>query len=122
VPGIAAQRRGWPHRVRGNGGDALHWSDVTVSSRTGAGLKSVPLLSVLSSSLERRDVEVIQEWAAQCHGVDTGLTAQLPYNARDGLTGRVGGIALGYDSQTVLEDRRGGESPLTWEPAVCQSI
>jgi hypothetical protein len=49
-------------------------------------------------------VGVVPEWAAQCHGVDTGLPAQLPYSARDGLTGRVGGTATGYDSQAVSED------------------
>jgi hypothetical protein len=56
-------------------------------------------------------VAVVQEWVAQCHGVDTGLTAQLPYSARDSFTGRVGGTAPGYDSQAVSEGRRGGDSP-----------
>jgi hypothetical protein len=42
-------------------------------------------------------VQAEREWAAQCHGVDTILPAQFPYSARDGLTGRVGGTALGYD-------------------------
>jgi hypothetical protein len=48
---------------------------------------------------------------AQCHGVDTGLTSQIPYSARDGRAGQVGGTAPGYDSQAVSEDRRGGDSP-----------
>jgi hypothetical protein len=37
VLGMVAQRRGWPHRADGDGGDALHWSDVTVSSRASVG-------------------------------------------------------------------------------------
>jgi hypothetical protein len=93
VPGMVAQQRGWPHRAGGDGGDVLHWSGVTASSRAGAGLMSVPLSRVPPSSFEGCDVEAIPEWAAQCHGVDTGLPAQLPYSARDGLTGRVGGTA-----------------------------
>jgi hypothetical protein len=91
----------------------LHWSDVTAPSCAGAGLTSVPLSRVLPSSFEWCDVEAVQEWAAQCHEVDTDLPAPLPYSARDGLAGRVGGIAPGYDSQTVSEDRRGEDSPLT---------
>jgi hypothetical protein len=56
-------------------------------------------------------VEAVQEWAVQCHGVDTGLPAQLLDNARDGRTGRVGGTTPRYDSQAVLEGRCGGDSP-----------
>jgi hypothetical protein len=67
-------------------------------------------------------VQDVREWAAQCHGVDTDLPAQLPYSARDGLTGRVGGTALGYDSQAVSEGWRGEDSLLTQAPASCQSI
>jgi hypothetical protein len=43
-------------------------------------------------------VEAAREWAAQCHGIDTGLPAQLPQSARDGRTGWVSGTAPGYDS------------------------
>jgi hypothetical protein len=32
---MVAQRWGWPHKVDGDGGDALHWFDVTASSRAG---------------------------------------------------------------------------------------
>jgi hypothetical protein len=67
-------------------------------------------------------VEAIQEWAAQCHGVDSGLPAQLPLSARDGCTRRVGGTALGYDSQAVSQGQHGEDSPLTRVPAACQSI
>jgi hypothetical protein len=67
-------------------------------------------------------VEAVREWAAQCRGVDTGLPAQLPHNAGDGRTARVGGTAPGYDSQVVSEGRRGGDSLLTRAPVACQSI
>jgi hypothetical protein len=67
-------------------------------------------------------VEVAREWAAQCHGVDTGLPAHLPHSVEDGRTGRVGGTTPGYDSQAVSEGRRGGDLPLTRVPAVCQRI
>jgi hypothetical protein len=58
----------------------------------------------------------------QCHGVDTGLPTQFSYSARDGRTGRVGGTALGCDSQAVSEGGHGEDSPLTRAPTACQSI
>jgi hypothetical protein len=67
-------------------------------------------------------MQAIREWAAQCHGVDTSLPAQLSYSARDGLTGRVGRTMPGYDSQVVSEGRRGEDLLLTQAPATCQSI
>jgi hypothetical protein len=67
-------------------------------------------------------VQAVREWAAQCHGVDTGLPTQLPYSSKDGRTGRVGGTTPGYDSQAVLEGWRGEDSLLTQAPASCQSI
>jgi hypothetical protein len=66
-------------------------------------------------------VQAVREWAAQHHGVDTSLPAQLPYIARDGLTGRVGGTASGYDSQAVSEGQRGEDSLLT-RVTSCQGI
>jgi hypothetical protein len=36
-------------------------------------------------------VQAVQEWVAQCHGVETGLPAQLPHSAGDGRTVRAGG-------------------------------
>jgi hypothetical protein len=53
---------------------------------------------------------------------DTSLPAQPPHSAGDGRTAWVGGIAPGYDSQAVSEDRRGGDSPLTQAPAPYQGI
>jgi hypothetical protein len=60
----------------------------------------------------------VREWAAQCHG----MTPAFPHSAEDGRTARVGGTALGYDSQAVSEGRRGGDSPLTQAPATYQGI
>jgi hypothetical protein len=48
----------------------------------------------------------------------TGLLAQHPHNTGDGCTVRVGRTTPGSDSQVVLEDQRGGDSPLTQVPAV----
>jgi hypothetical protein len=67
-------------------------------------------------------VQAVQEWAAQCHGVDTGLPAQFHCSARDGRTGRVGGTAPRFDSQVVSEGRQGGHSLLTRVPALYQDI
>jgi hypothetical protein len=53
---------------------------------------------------------------------DISLPAQLPHSAGDGRTARVGGIAPRYDSQTVSEGWRGGDSPLTWARMTHQSI
>jgi hypothetical protein len=53
---------------------------------------------------------------------DTGHPAQHPHNAGDGCTVRVGQTVLGSDSQAVSEDWRGGDSPLNWAPAMCQSF
>jgi hypothetical protein len=56
-------------------------------------------------------VVAVRERVAQCHGIDTGLTAQLPHNAGDGRTTRVGGTASGFDSQAVSEGWHGEASP-----------
>jgi hypothetical protein len=49
----------------------------------------------------------VLEWVVQCRTV--------PYGGGDGLTGRVGGTAPGYDSQAC--QRRGMDSSLTRVPA-----
>jgi hypothetical protein len=74
---------------------------------------SVPLSRVPLSPLEGCGVAVVHEWAAQCHGVGTSLTAQLPYSARDGFTWRVGGTVPGYDSQAMSEADMAGIRLLT---------
>jgi hypothetical protein len=61
VPGMVVQWRGWPHRAEGDGGDALHWSDVMVSSHAGAGLMPVPLSRVLPPYFKGCVVEAVQE-------------------------------------------------------------
>jgi hypothetical protein len=52
---------------------------------------------------------------------DTSLPAQLLHSSGDGRTTRVGGTTPGYDSQTVSEGWRGGDSPSTRAPAMYQS-
>jgi hypothetical protein len=72
VPGMAAQRQGWPRRT------ALVRRHGAVLGGRGAGGRTpfkVPL-----SSFEGCDVEEVRECAAQCRGVDTGLPAQLPHS------------------------------------------
>jgi hypothetical protein len=44
------------------------------------------------------------------------------YSGGDGLTGRVGETAPGYDSQAVSEGLHGEDSSLTRAPALCQNI
>jgi hypothetical protein len=46
----------------------------------------------------------------------------VPYSGGDSLTGRVGEIASGYDSQAVLEGRHGADSSLTWAPACVRTL
>jgi hypothetical protein len=46
----------------------------------------------------------------------------VTYSGEDGLTGRVGRTAPGYDSQAVSEGRHGVDSSLTRAPALCQNI
>jgi hypothetical protein len=78
VPGMVAQRQGWPHRAEGDGRDALHWSGVTASSCAGAGLTSVPLSRVLPSYFEGCDVEAD---GSGWHSV-TELTLAFPHSYR----------------------------------------
>jgi hypothetical protein len=49
---MVAQWRGWLNGARGNGGDALRWSDVIVLSRVDLGQEFVPFSRVSSSSFE----------------------------------------------------------------------
>jgi hypothetical protein len=48
------------------------------------------------------------------------LTLALPHSGRDGLTRRVGGTALGRDSQAC--ERRGADSSLTLAPASVRAL
>jgi hypothetical protein len=73
---MVAQRRGWPHRAGGDGGDTLHWSDVTTLSRVGVGQMSVPFSRVLLSSFEGA---ARRTCGSGWHSV-TELTLALPHN------------------------------------------
>jgi hypothetical protein len=53
---------------------------------------------------------------------DTSYPAQHPHNARDGCIVRVGRTASRCGSQEVPEDWRGGDSPLTQAPTMCQNF
>jgi hypothetical protein len=75
-PGMVAQRRGWPKRARGDGGDALHWSDVTVLSHMGVGQVFVPFSRVPPSSFEGA---ARRPYGGGWHSV-TELTLALPHN------------------------------------------
>jgi hypothetical protein len=74
VRGVAQQGRGWPHRIDsdGNGAPAGLTSrfDPVESREEGSRVRPPPLRG--------RGALAVQEWAAQCHGADTGLVAQFP--------------------------------------------
>jgi hypothetical protein len=97
VPGMVAWQWGWPHRADGDGGDAPHWFDVTTLSREGTRQVSVPSSRVPPSSFEGA---ACRPYESGRHSV-TELTLALPHSGGDGLTGRVGETASGYDSQSV---------------------
>jgi hypothetical protein len=74
VRGVAQQGRGWPHRIDSDGDGApaglTSRFDPAESREEGSRVRPAPL------SRARR--VTVQEWAAQCHGADTGLVAQFP--------------------------------------------
>jgi hypothetical protein len=80
--GMALQCPGW----RRDGGDGCTGSMVTEethltgpTSRRGPGRarnRRVPLSRVPPSSFEGGGASVVRKWVVQCHGTDTGLTAQ----------------------------------------------
>jgi hypothetical protein len=74
VHGMALQGRGWPHMTDSDGDGApaglTSWSDPAESREEGP--------RVQPASLRGRGALTVQEWAAQCHGADTGLVAQSP--------------------------------------------
>jgi hypothetical protein len=74
VRGVAQQGRGWAHRIDSDGDDAP--ADLTsrfdpVASREGGS-------RVRPAPLRGRGALAVQEWAAQCHGANTGHVAQFP--------------------------------------------
>jgi hypothetical protein len=74
VRGAAQQGRGWPHRIDSDGdgapADLTSRFDPAESREEGSRVRPAPLRG--------RGVLAVQEWAAQCHGADTGLVAQFP--------------------------------------------
>jgi hypothetical protein len=74
VPGVVLQTRRRPHRTNSGGDGAptglTSWFDPADSREKGSRVQPAPLRG--------RGALAIREWAAQCHGADTGHTAQLP--------------------------------------------
>jgi hypothetical protein len=81
VLGVALQGRGRPHRTNSGGDGApaglTSWFDPADSRGKSSRVQSAPL--------RERDVLAIREWAAQCHGADTGHAAQFPVVAGMGF-------------------------------------
>jgi hypothetical protein len=73
VHDVAQQGRGWPHRTDsdGDGAPAGLTSRFDPQSNERRVRGCAPPRRV-------RGALAVQEWAAQCHGADTGLVAQLP--------------------------------------------
>jgi hypothetical protein len=107
VRGVAQQGRGWPHRIDsdGDGAPAGLTSRFDPAESRGEGSRVRP------APLRGRSALAVQEWAARCHGADTGLVAQFPTAVGMGSPYGVGGTAPGHDSQA-----RSGAALL------CQSI
>jgi hypothetical protein len=74
VLGVVLQGRGWPHRTDSDGdgapADLTSWFDPTELQGKGSRVQPAPLRG--------HGVLVVREWAAQCHGADTGHAAQFP--------------------------------------------
>jgi hypothetical protein len=74
VHGVALQGRGWPHRTNSDGdgapADLTSRFDLAESREEGSRVRPAPLRG--------RSALAVQEWAAQCHGADTGLVALSP--------------------------------------------
>jgi hypothetical protein len=74
VHGVVQQGRGWPHRIDSDGDGApaglASRFDPAESREKGSRVRPAPLRG--------RGALAVQEWAAQCHGADTGLVAQSP--------------------------------------------
>jgi hypothetical protein len=71
---VAQQGRGWPHRIDSDGDGA----PASLTSRFDHAESREEGSRVRPASFRGRDVLAILEWAAQCHGADTGLVAQFP--------------------------------------------
>jgi hypothetical protein len=74
VRGVALQGRGWPHRTVSDGDGA----PASLTSRFDHAEQREESSRVRPAPLRGRGTLAIPEWAAQCHGADTGLVAQSP--------------------------------------------
>jgi hypothetical protein len=74
VHGVAQQGQRWPHRADSNGDGAL----AGLTSRFDSAESREEGSRVRPAPLRGRGALVVQEWAAQCHGANTGLVAQSP--------------------------------------------
>jgi hypothetical protein len=74
VRGVAQQGLGWPHRIDSDGDGAsaglTSRFDPAESREEGSRVRPAPLRGCGALT--------VQEWAAQCHGADTGLVALFP--------------------------------------------
>jgi hypothetical protein len=74
VRGVVLQGRGWPHKIDSDGDGAsaglTSRFDPVDPREEGSGVRPAPLRG--------RGALAVLEWAAQCHGADTGLIAQFP--------------------------------------------
>jgi hypothetical protein len=122
VPEMATQRRGWPHRAGGDRGDALRLPCVTASSWMDAELVVVRLSRAPLSPFEGCGEQEGWEWAVQCHRVTPAISHNTCTASGMAAQLRVVRTAAGSDSEAVSGNRRGGDSPLTCAPTVCQSI
>jgi hypothetical protein len=80
VPDVVLQGRGRPHRTNSGGDGApaglMSWFDPADIRGKGSRVQPPPLRG--------RGVLAVREWAAQCHGADTGRAAQFPVVAEMG--------------------------------------
>jgi hypothetical protein len=73
VPGLVLQGRGWPHRTDSDGDGAL----AGLTSRPNPAESREKGSTLLPAPVRGCCVLAVREWAAQCHGADTGLVAQF---------------------------------------------
>jgi hypothetical protein len=101
VPGMVAQRRGWPHKAGGDGGDVLHHRRVTALSWAGTGLVALRLSRVSPPPFVGCGVGKVREWATLCHGVAPAIPHSTDTTPGMAAQRRIGRTAPGFDSQAV---------------------
>jgi hypothetical protein len=83
---MAAQGRGWPHKVEGDGGDVFRSSCITALSWAGVSSASVHSSRVFLSPFEGCVVEEGWERVAQCQEMIPAIPHNPLYSAGDGRT------------------------------------